>query len=687
MAAKTDSKAKRQAIVVLGMHRSGTSALSGVLALLGCDAPKTPMPASEANEKGFFESLPVYQLHKDILDSAGSIWADWQPVHEAWFSSTRAEEFRQRAGEVMEQEFGTSPLFVFKDPRVCRLVPFWLDTLKELKVEPLILHVHRNPLDVVSSLSRHHDLSKDTCLLLWLRHVLDAERHTRGMPRHFLSYARFLKNWGREMKRLQEGLDVTLPRQSSRVVAEVNNFLEGTLRHFDSAPQEVTEDPNVAEWIRSTYGILERWAKEGETTADHATLDRINKDFESATPILATVVANREHVRRKLNEARSTQADLRKCLADAEDQRTRAEKDRSAAQERIAKLEAEVTLLPETRAALKAAQEKGEAAKVEADRLTAAQAELRKQLEDQRTRAEKDRSAAQERIAKLEAEAARLPEVRADLDGLRQQLAANLETLQIAQTQAAQADEQRQGLTARLAETNASLEETRTRLTATENALSEERRLGRQAALDREAVENALALLRQEQSLVENRLRQREAELDQATQAQQEAQRALDRLQADHARALAERDQALSAQEGSVLRHEAAIGKLEESLKTRFEEIAKMTRMVTEAEATIEVERQSTRDVQAHLKGELGKVRAELSRAMTEAEKNAAIAAEQQQKIAALDHRLQETDQALASERAGREKAEYANMELQLSTSWRVTAPIRKISSLLRRRG
>lgn len=287
--------------MVLGMHRSGTSALAGILNLLGCDAPNNLMPLSEANEKGFFESSTLYGFHKELLESAGSSWTDWQSFHEGWFVSPRAEEYEQRAVEILHEEFGKSRLFVLKDPRICRLVPFWVRTLEDANIRPLILHTHRNPVDVVSSITRHHNISRDLGMLLWLRHVLDAERNTRSLPRHFTSYTRLMSGWGAELKRSEAALGVIFPRQSNRVQAEVGNFLEGSLQHFDTTADHISNDPNFPEWVRTTFDILERWAETGEDSADHIKLDRIGKEFDQAVPAFAQLVSNSENTRKKLS--------------------------------------------------------------------------------------------------------------------------------------------------------------------------------------------------------------------------------------------------------------------------------------------------------------------------------------------------------------------------------------------------
>ena len=148
---KKKSKSSRIAIVVLGMHRSGTSALAGVLNILGCDKPATVMDPNPFNELGYFESKRIYPLHSELLASAASRWDDWQPINPGWFDSPRAEEFHDRAVETMQNEFGTSRLFVLKDPRISRLVPFWRGVLADIGVSPRFVLTLRNPLGSESS--------------------------------------------------------------------------------------------------------------------------------------------------------------------------------------------------------------------------------------------------------------------------------------------------------------------------------------------------------------------------------------------------------------------------------------------------------------------------------------------------------------------------------------------------------
>src|SRR5580658_944716 len=110
----------RLAILVLGMHRSGTSALGGVLNALGAGAPKTLMAPHFENPRGFFESTTLADAHDALLASAGSCWHDWRQFDLRRTSSDIARQHRQKITTLLMDEFGDAPLVFIKDPRICR---------------------------------------------------------------------------------------------------------------------------------------------------------------------------------------------------------------------------------------------------------------------------------------------------------------------------------------------------------------------------------------------------------------------------------------------------------------------------------------------------------------------------------------------------------------------------------------
>lgn len=283
--------ASRTAVLILGMHRSGTSTMTGLLSLLGCDLPATVMPANDFNAKGYFESLEVCKLNDEILFSCNSIWHDWQSIDPAWFQSDKASEFVVRARAVLEKEYGDSPLFLLKDPRICRLLPFWLKVLRHAGIDLVIVQTHRNPMEVGQSLKVRNGLHIELVQLLWLQHVLSAERYTRHVKRVFISYERLLLNWQLEMSRISDALGLPWPRSVEQVRAEIDDFLSPSLRHYQTPKEFILNGSEVSMWITDTYAAFEVWADLGEDMAHRGILDRVFDEFNQAAPNFAPVVA------------------------------------------------------------------------------------------------------------------------------------------------------------------------------------------------------------------------------------------------------------------------------------------------------------------------------------------------------------------------------------------------------------
>src|SRR5262245_43006838 len=112
---------ERRAIVVLGMHRSGTSALTRVLSLLGADLPSRLLEPRPDAIRGYWESADLVAIHDRLLAAAGTTWDGVLPIAESWWHSDAAHGFRREILEVLHHDFVRSSFFVIKDPRICRL--------------------------------------------------------------------------------------------------------------------------------------------------------------------------------------------------------------------------------------------------------------------------------------------------------------------------------------------------------------------------------------------------------------------------------------------------------------------------------------------------------------------------------------------------------------------------------------
>jgi len=225
---------RSQAIVVLGMHRSGTSAVTRVVNLLGAELGQRLMPPMpNSNEMGFWENLDAVDVDERVLTGIGRSWHDVRHMPPGWLESAAADEGRAAIRLLVETHFRATPLWAVKDPRMCRLMPLWLPVLVELGVEPHILFVVRHPLDVAASLYARDGWPHTRSLLLWLQHVLEAEHATRGCRRVIVSYDQVLHDWSHAMGLVGQRLHLTWPRPVDDARAEIDAFLDVGSRHHE----------------------------------------------------------------------------------------------------------------------------------------------------------------------------------------------------------------------------------------------------------------------------------------------------------------------------------------------------------------------------------------------------------------------------------------------------------------------
>ena len=271
------------AVLVAGMHRSGTSLLTRLLVGVGCDAPKTLMPADEHNETGYWESEAITALNDAILESAGSAWDDWEPLGDSWRRSPTAAGFEDRAKKAVANEYGDSRLLILKDPRIARILPFWCDVVCAVGADPRVVIPLRNPLEVADSLAARDAIPPSVGTLLWLRNVLDSERHSRARKRVFVRYDDALANWQAVVERIGAALGVSWPRRSTTAAMAIDEHISPALRH--QVKQDVLTDPAVPRWTKTVFGILSRWARDDVRPQDEATLDGIRTALDDAAAV------------------------------------------------------------------------------------------------------------------------------------------------------------------------------------------------------------------------------------------------------------------------------------------------------------------------------------------------------------------------------------------------------------------
>jgi hypothetical protein len=311
---------KKTALIVSGMHRSGTSSIAGVVGMLGASLPQNLLPPQFDNPLGFFESDKVMRLNEKLLSESGSSWSDWRTVNNEWQKHPNFNSYLSEASLILTEEFGDSNFIVLKDPRFAKLLPFWNCVLERLAFRACHIIPTRDPAEVAASLFKRDALSRNLSKMVWLRHVLDAEMYSRGLSRVFVCWANFLQDWEREAVNIAKIFSFSWPRLTDRVRSEVGEFLSPELRHHHKASGYSADNVADNEYIKRAHIALNSFSKDPNSISGMKVFDSIRKDFLKTEriygPLFADMDATNGRQKNELDQTKAQVAELAKRVGE-----------------------------------------------------------------------------------------------------------------------------------------------------------------------------------------------------------------------------------------------------------------------------------------------------------------------------------------------------------------------------------
>jgi hypothetical protein len=176
------------------MHRSGTSALTGMLVQAGFTAPSDLMPATVANPKGYWESLGILGINEGFLAEMESHWSSSLPLPAGWSESIGARKWRTSLINLISEVFGGGQLATIKDPRFCTLIMGLEPWFESGLINTSFIIPIRHPLEVANSLLQAEGTTLYKSLRLWIKSIFMTEQATRGFKRKFISFDELIQN-------------------------------------------------------------------------------------------------------------------------------------------------------------------------------------------------------------------------------------------------------------------------------------------------------------------------------------------------------------------------------------------------------------------------------------------------------------------------------------------------------------
>lgn len=251
-------------VVVLGMHRAGTSALTRSLQVLGIGLGDNLYPATPENPKGYWEDQDCIAIDEEILGYLGAefdrLCLDWTIV------STNAAIIRlhhKAVQFVLKRIAQNQGVWGVKDPRMCRLLGFWKKVFETSGCNVNYIISLRNPISIAKSLEKRNHLSPEQSYFLWLQHIVPTVLGSRKESRIVVDYDLLLGAPEEQIARIADHLKISFDKENNPLLEDFSrNFLDNNLRHSTYSLSQTSLDGHLPHDALKAYEILLRVAKD-----------------------------------------------------------------------------------------------------------------------------------------------------------------------------------------------------------------------------------------------------------------------------------------------------------------------------------------------------------------------------------------------------------------------------------------
>ena len=230
----TANPAGTAGLLIVGMHRSGTSALSRILELGGANIGDRLVGGSAGNAAGHFEDAFAVEVHERLLSAFGTRWDEPFGLPREWAASELAADAQARILHYLKDDRRRHRFWAVKDPRLSLFANLWLGAAREARADIGVVHLVRHPAEVAASLEARDGIGFGTAMLLWFDYTLSALVATRGVSATYVTYPQLLADWRACIDRIGDARGVAAIAFDAEAATRVDAFLSKDLRHHEA---------------------------------------------------------------------------------------------------------------------------------------------------------------------------------------------------------------------------------------------------------------------------------------------------------------------------------------------------------------------------------------------------------------------------------------------------------------------
>lgn len=298
----------QKAILVLGMHRSGTSALASGLSALGVYVEQDDNTNKDENPKGYYEDWEAVALNDVILESKGLFWSN-PFVGEIKWDDSDFNEFTPQISAILLKKYSDKPIWAIKDPRLCLVLPLWTRAIQQtLDCEIYHIHAIRNPIEVAHSLQARRKASKKfycgdikQSVLLWFFYNYTSVINSINDNNLFISFEGVINNSENTLKTIARFLNVKC--NTERIEQYSSSFIEIKLQHHFFKKEDLRQHCFGLDFIADFY---EKLLSAADSIPSQSTIENILKSIPEiaqvfscsrvASPVFQEVYRNNAHL-------------------------------------------------------------------------------------------------------------------------------------------------------------------------------------------------------------------------------------------------------------------------------------------------------------------------------------------------------------------------------------------------------